>query len=532
MSHDTSAGPDRRTLIAGGAAGGLLIAGRASAAAAGGPVATTANGRVRGYDNGPVKVFKGIPYAGSTAGAGRWMAPTKAASWTGVRDATALGPRSPQVAEDLIPEVAAAISAETMGEDCLSLNVWTPAVGAGKRPVMVWFHGGGYNSGSGGGPRYDGSNLARKRDVVVVTVNHRLNAFGYLYLAELGGPRFADSGAAGIMDLIAALRWVRDNIGAFGGDAGNVTIFGESGGGGKVTTLMASPAAAGLFHKAIAQSGVAMRHNTPEQGTRAARALMQKLGLQPNQVDQLVALPYARILTALEGADPVRGIGPVVDGRTIPTNPFDPAAPAVSSRVPMIIGSNLTETTFMKATPLDPIDDAGLLTRVKANTRTDDAKAAELIALYRRTTPGAPNHLIYQLMSSDVWLTVNVAKAAERRAALGAAPTFVYHFRKPTPVRDGKLNVPHTLDIPYVFDNIALSTGMSGDGPDKYALADKMSHAWTNFARTGSPDGAGLPAWPAYNPQTRPVMVLNDTSQVMNDPRRDERLAIAALQTV
>ncbi len=527
MSNANSDQPSRRDVLLSATAGGLLLA-KAAHAREAGPVVKTANGRVRGYSDGPVKIFKGIPYAGPTGGSHRWSAPTKPASWTGVRDATVLGSRCPQTAEDLIPEVASSITGEPMDEDCLRLNVWTPAVGAGKRPVMVWFHGGGYQTGSGGSPRYDGSNLARKRDVVVVTVNHRLNVFGYLYLAELGGERYADSGAAGILDLVAALQWVRDNISEFGGDPGNVTIFGESGGGGKVTTLMGSPAARGLFHKAIAQSGIAMRHNTTGSATEAAGRLLDKLGLQPSQVSQLLTLPYQRILSVIS-SDAMRGFSPVVDGRTIPAHPFDPAAPSVSAHVPLILGSNLTETTFMKATPLDPIDDQELLARVKANARADGVQAENLVALYRRTNPGAPNHLIYQLISTDVWLTVNVATAAERRAALGAAPTYVYHFRKPTPVRDGKLNVPHTLDIAYVFDNINISEAMTGQGPDKHALADTMSHAWTNFARTGNPNAEGLPSWPAYDAARRSVMVFNDRSQILNDPRREERLAIAAL---
>lgn len=493
-----------------------------------GPNVETAYGRVRGVSKGPVKVFLGIPYGAPTNGDNRWTAPKQPAPWTGTLDASRLGPRCPQIPEDLIPEVAEGSANEPMSEDCLRLNVWTQATGIRRRPVMVWFHGGGYQTGSGGNRRYDGTNLAAKRDVVVVTVNHRLNAFGYLYLAEIGGPRYVDSGALGILDLIAALGWVRDNIAQFGGDPSNVTIFGESGGGGKVTTLMASPQAHGLFHKAIAQSGIAMRHITPEAASRTARAFMDRVGLAPNQVDKLTTMPLENILKGIT-PETLRAFAPVVDGRTIPSDPFDPVAPRISADVPLILGSNLTETTFMKSTPLDSIDDGSLLKLVQQNLRVDKKQATEVITIFRHANPGASNQIIYQLVSSDNWLTINVARAAERRAALGGAPTFVYHFRKATPVRDGKLNVPHTLDIPYVFDNIALSTAITGDGPDKYALAEQLSSAWTNFAKTGTPTAEGWPAWPSYTPDRRQVLVINDRSEVISDPRRAERLAIAAL---
>ncbi len=509
--------------------GAILAPGLSRAQSAGGDVtAETAYGRVRGFSKGPIKVFLGIPYGAPTDGANRWAPPQRPAPWRGVLDASLLGPRCPQIPEDLIPEVAEGGANEPMSEDCLRLNVWTPAVGSGRRPVMVWFHGGGYQTGSGGNRRYEGTNLATRHDVVVVTVNHRLNAFGYLYLAELGGSRYADSGAVGILDLVAALEWVRDNITQFGGDPANVTIFGESGGGGKVTTLMASAQARGLFHKAIAQSGIAMRHVSPEIAARTARALMDRLGLAPHQVDRLVAMPFEQVLKGVT-PETLRAFAPVVDGRAIPSDPFDPVAPRISADVPLILGSNLTETTFMKSTPLDSIDEGTLLKLVQQNLRIDEKRSAGIITIFRHANPGASNQLLYQLISSDNWLTVNVARAAERRAALGGAPTFVYHFRKTTPVRDGKLNVPHTLDIPYVFDNIALSTAIAGDGPDKHALAEQVSSAWANFARTGVPDAQGWPAWPAYTPDRRQVLVINDRSEVVSDPRRAERLAIAAL---
>jgi para-nitrobenzyl esterase len=443
-----------------------------------------------------------------------------------VRDATSLGKASPQGPQNLIPECAVLTPPEAQSEDCLYLNVWTPGT-SGKRPVMVWFHGGGYAAGSGGIAAYDGANLARRHDVVVVTVNHRLNGFGYLYLGELGGPRYADSGAAGLLDLVQSLQWVRDNIAAFGGDPGAVTIFGESGGGRKVSNLLASPAARGLFHRAIAQSGVGITSPTAEAGTRSARAVMQQLGLAAGEVDKLQQVSTAQLLAALQ-ASGQGGVSPVIDGRTLPANGFEPTATTISAQVPLLLGSNLTETTFFPDTPTEPIDDATLTQRLKGYTRADDAAVAGLIALYRSSRPAASNTYIYQLISSDFWLTEPVTVQAERKAALKAAPVFVYQFRKPTPVRQGKLNVPHTSEIPYIFHTLEVSADLVGRGPDRQALAEKMSTAWTNFARTGDPGGGSVPQWPSYSAERRAVMAINDAWAVELDPHRQERLAVAA----
>src|SRR5579864_2898442 len=286
---------NRRSFLGRGSAAAGLLAGASrawSAAAkvdASASVVTTNAGKIRGAMQDKVHAFKGVPYGASTEGAGRFMPPAKPQAWSGVRDALELGPASPQVPSTLIPEsMAQQPKGDGAGsEDCLHLNVWTPSVGGGKRPVMVWFHGGGYSAGSANWAMYDGANLAAKQDVVVVTVNHRLNVFGYLYLADLGGEKYARSSNVGMLDTIAALEWVRDNISAFGGDPGNVTIFGQSGGGGKVSTLMGMPAAKGLFHRAIAMSGSNVTGMPRDRANKGVEALLGKLGLKPNQVDQL-----------------------------------------------------------------------------------------------------------------------------------------------------------------------------------------------------------------------------------------------------
>jgi para-nitrobenzyl esterase len=528
---------DRRCLLAGGGAGlGALAVRRARAQGHPpidpAPIAETTAGKVAGSANGPVRIFKGIPYGAPTGGANRFMPPQKAAPWSGVRDATRIGPRCPQPpTPGLMPEEAVDLDYGPMSEDCLYLNVWTAGSdSAVKRPVMVWFHGGGYAVGSGGSVRYDGSNLARKRDVVVVTVNHRLNAFGFLDLTSIGGAKFAGSGNVGMLDIVAALEWVRDNIANFGGDSGNVTVFGESGGGGKVSTLMAMPAAKGLFHRAIAQSGVALRGMTGDAAAATARALLSQLGIDSGNLDQIQDIPFERILAALEAVRPPPGFGPVVDGRVLPRHPFDPQAPAVSAEVALLLGSNLTERTFFADTPLDPIDDAALLGHVKRYTGLGDAAAAGLIATYRKSRPDADNTFIYQLLSADWWMTANVITEAERKAKLGRAAAYVYHFEKRTPVRDGKLKVPHTLEVAYAFDNIDLSTAVTGTGADKHDLADKMSAMWTAFARTGNPSIAGL-TWEPYSAERRAVMILDDHPRLELDPYREERLAIGAAKS-
>jgi para-nitrobenzyl esterase len=535
---------DRRAFIGYGTlAAGVLVGSRLTRALAqdakgvpGATVETTA-GKIRGLAQGKVNAFKGIPYGASSAGNMRFMPPAKPRSWTGARDAFELGQRSPQNPAGLIPEVAAVDRTEPMGEDCLCLNVWTPGVGKGhNRPVMVWLHGGGFFGGSGGFTIYDGANLAARHDVVTITLNHRLNAFGYLFLADLGGEKYANSSNIGMLDIVLALEWVRDNISSFGGDPGNVTIFGQSGGGRKVSTLMAMPSAKGLFHRAIVESGASVRGVPRDAANKSTETFLAKLSLKPDQVDQLQKLPVEQILAVLAGGgpggNPAFRIEPVVDGRTLPANPFDPAAPEMSANVPLMIGTTQTEAGFFPGTPLDPIDEAAMHTRVKQSLRSDDAGADRVIAAYRKDQPDISNIDVTLQVASDMFAWNTSLTEVERKAALGKAPAYMYYFTWKSPVREEKLKAFHTLEIPFIFDNVDIGKSMTGGGQDRYALEDKMSSAWVAFARTGNPNHKGLPNWPAYNTAQRATMFFDNECKAVNDPRREARLALSSLQPV
>ena len=533
---------DRRAFLAAGSALVSAPLSRAFAAPAKsdstGPVAQTTAGKIRGIYQDKINAFKGVPYGAPTSGAARFMPPSKLQPWTGIRDTVELGRQAPQIPSGLIPEVAAVEDKGPMGEDCLVLNVWSPGLGAAhKRPVMVWLHGGGFSTGSGGFTIYDGGNLARKHDIVTVTVNHRLNVFGFLYLAEIGGEKYANASNVGMLDIVAALEWVRDNIAAFGGDPGNVTIFGQSGGGGKVSTLMAMPSAKGLFHKAVVESASAIKGVPRSDASKSAEMILAKLGLKANQLDELQNLPLDRVLSVNAGGGPAGNqalrLAPVVDGRTLPRDPFDPTAPELSANVPLLIGSVETEVTFFPAQQLDPIDDATLHARVKQTARCDDAQADHLIEVYRKGRSGISNIDLYLILASDAGFRAGVRTEADRKAAQAAqgnAPVYMYYFTWRSPVREGKLKAFHTLEIPFVFENVDVGKPMTGSGQDRYALSDKMSRAWVAFARTGNPNHKGLPNWPAFNTDQRATMIFNNECKTLNDPGREERLALADLQ--
>src|SRR5476649_1056275 len=355
--------PNRRTVL--GASLSLVAAGMGSAAKAdGAPEVTTAYGKILGATSNGVHVFKGIPYGASTEGKNRFMPPVAPQPWTGVREALLYAGRSPQApGSTQRPELAnvwGPVDKLPVGEDCLTLHVWTPGLDSAKRPVMVWLHGGAFSYGSANSPRYDSTNLARRNDVVVVAVNHRLNIFGHLDLSSVGGEKFAQSGNVGVLDLVAALEWVRDHAARFGGDPGSVMIFGQSGGGGKVSALLAMPSAKGLFHKAVIESGASVRFAERERTTHLADAVLKQLGIGANQLDDLQALPMAQLQAALTPAQKTLpkphyplldryNFGPVIDGRVLPAQPYDPAATALSDDIPLMIGGTRTESSIFLA---------------------------------------------------------------------------------------------------------------------------------------------------------------------------------------
>ena len=536
---------DRRTFV--GAASAALITGAllqqappAQAADSGGtdgktsgPVIETRAGKLSGGQQGSVAYFKGVPYGASTAGERRFLPPQKLEPWSGVREATQLGLRAPQLPSGLIPEVEAVDSREPMGEDCLCLNVWTPIGNhTHRRPVMVWLHGGGFTSGSGGFTIYDGTHLAAHHDVVVVTVNHRLNVFGFLFLPDVGGAKYAQASNVGMLDIVQALEWVRDNIGAFGGDPGNVTIFGQSGGGSKVSTLMAMPAARGLFHRAIVQSGSAIKGVSREAANQSTAAVLAKLGIAPNELDKLQSLTMQQLLAAQAGRNRAFRFAPVVDGASLPSDPFDPVAPAISAHVPLLVGSTQDEAGFFPGAALDPIDESALVPRVKQTLHASDEQTAAVIAAYRKDQPGISPIDIAIEVASDMFAWTNALTQAERKSAQHGAPVYMYYFTWKSPVREGKLRAFHTLDIPFAFDNVDRGRSMTGTGHDRYALQNRMSSAWTAFARTGNPNTPSLPQWPPYDSAQRATMILDNNCRLVNDPRPDDRQALGSVQGV
>ena len=514
-------------------------------------VVETTAGKIRGCRRNGVYGFKGVPYGASTSGKARFMPPAKPESWAGIRNALHYGrvcPMYDATRADTDGHNRAdkdedsfllyrGYSEQVPGEDCLRANIWTPEInGNGRRPVMVYMHGGGFTVGcSNDLLSYDGENLARNHDVVVVTHNHRLNVFGYLNLAGIGGPDYAHSANAGMLDIVAVLEWIRDNIVNFGGDPGNVTIFGQSGGGGKVAALMAMPVAKGLFHRGIIQTGPYLRMNTPEDSDRLAAAVLDELGLAKSSMGELHAISVDRLVAASgaasrkfprPGAGPLRrgfggiAFGPTVDGDVLPQHPFDPGAPAVSADVPLMIGSNFHEFVNGVDNPL-----VNSLTTAELDRRVREAfgdRGPAIIAAYRREYPAASPFDLYASIAAAPVRDVSFTQA-ERKAALGAAPAYEYLFSWRTPVLDGRPGTFHSCEVSFAFDNAELCDHYSGRTPEALALAKKVSGAWVSFARTGNPHHAGLPHWPPFTAEKCETMVFDKVCEVRNNLEAEGR---------
>lgn len=500
----------------------------------------TRSGTVEGYRLDDIYAFKGMPYAQNTAGANRFLPPRPATPWTGVRSCRSYGLVAPQdKGTGRLNDEEAFIfqwNDSVEGEDCLRVNVWTPGINDNaKRPVMVWLHGGGFEAGSGNDlPAFDGHNLSQRGDVVVVTLNHRLNLLGFLDFSAYG-PQYASSGNVGMLDIVAALEWVRDNIANFGGDPDRVTIFGQSGGGAKVSTLMGMPAAKGLFHRAIVQSGSFASGWNVESSRRLSKLVLTELGIAASEISRIEGLTYQQIRKASDtviarenratsGPFDVRGhsarlgYGPVVDGDVLPASPFAPDAPSVSANVPMIVGTTLNEfATGINHPEYELMTDDELLTRVEG---IYPGRGRTIVETFKARTPDIkPFDLWSRIASAPIrQAAINQVKAKARQ---GTAPAYLYWFTRYPTVLDGRPRAFHCAEIPYVFANAERCATMTGGGPSATALGNAMADAWIAFARTGNPNHGGMPQWNPFG-SGEPTMIFDDHVQLSNGPDRNE----------
>lgn len=534
-----------------------------------GPVVTASNGtaivatmagKVVGFIRHGIYTYKGIPYGDATGGPNRFKPPLKPKSWEGVRSCRSYGPIAPQVvARRNFGDEAGFLSNWDDGlqrmygagadENCLCLNVWTPGIGDGKkRPVLMWLHGGGFDAGSSHEmPCYNGENLAHRGDVVVVSINHRLGVLGFIDLSGYGD-QYKSAGNAGMLDIVAALEWVRDNIAEFGGDPNRVTVFGQSGGAGKVSVLLGMPTAKGLFHRAIVQSrGDALSPVLPEDARRLADQVVAELGLSKETIDKIQTVPFTDVINAGRSAiknlwtPPAQGaypayhldtfdIGqplftPVLDGVIIPEQTSYPRASEVSADVPLMIGSTLNETFYATSHPeYELMSEAELEHEVR---RTFGDRAPQVIRAFRNRTPNAkPFDLWSQIGAS--FFRDNTLKMATAKAALGRAATYVYWFWWKTPILDGRPRAFHTAELPFCFANTDLCDTWTGGGDDARMLAGNVSDAWINFARSGDPNHPGIPHWKVFSPETMPTMIFDNKVVAVDAPDREEQEIITA----
>jgi para-nitrobenzyl esterase len=503
-------------MAAAGAAGTLAFPHLAAAQGAS-PVVRTTNGPVVGVRDRGVLSFKGLRY-GADTGLDRFGPPRPPERWERPVEALDFGPSSPQRGND-----------PNMSEDCLVLNVWTPAADGEKRPVMFYIHGGAYSGGSGSSPLTDGTNLARRGDVVVVTINHRLNVFGYGYLARLARG-FDVSGNAGQLDIILALQWARDNIAAFGGDPERIMVFGQSGGGAKIATLMGTPAAEGLFHRAISMSGQQVTASGPINATTRTRALLKTLDLTDEQAGRLKTMPVARLLEAMgDTQDPVLGygglyFGPVWDDKVLFRHPFYPNAHPQGVPIPFIIGNCHDETlAFMGGDPKNRnLTWETLPDRMGYSAMRIDVAPETVIAAYRRMKPDwTPDQVLIGATTAGRSWRAAVIEAEMR--AMSANPAWVYQFDFPTVRPDGQIGAGHGSDIVHAFDNVEAGRRGGPESPNAAAMTRQLSETFVAFAKTGDPNNAAIPRWDRYELPRRQTMVFNATSRLVDDPRGDER---------
>jgi para-nitrobenzyl esterase len=512
---------DRRALLA----ASLAAAAPASAHAQAAPIAHTQHGRVRGATIEGVHVFKGVRYGADTA-ARRFQAPLAPRRWSSVRDALAYGPTCPQ----------RGLADETQSEDCLFLNIWTRGLrDNARRPVMFYIHGGAYSSGSGSDPLYDGVRLAERGDVVVVTINHRLNAFGYLSLARLGD--FPDSGNAGQLDIILALRWVQENIAEFGGDPNCVMVFGQSGGGAKIATMMAQPAAAGLFHRAATMSGQQVTASGPLNAEKRTLAYIEALGLARGDVEQLRTLPMQRLVEAQSARDPILDnsglyFGPVLDFVHLHRHPFYPDAAPQSLHIPMMLGNTRDETRGFTGQDRAAFNFTWdqVAPALAAQMRIDTDPAHVVAAYRQRFRDWTPSEVYFAASTAARSWRGQVIEAEERARA--GAPAYVYQLDWRSPRENGIFRAPHTLDIPLVFGNLEASSFIGERSEAGEQMSTRMMDAFIAFARTGDPNCASIPRWSAHALPTRETMIFDTLTRMENDPRQWEREFFAAIPYV
>lgn len=510
-------------------------------------VANTEYGKVRGYELRGINYFLGVRYGADTSGPNRFMPPRKPKPWTDVYPALWWGDSAPQNMEKRYANNFASFRDHwnygDVSEDCLRINVFTPSVNDGsKRPVLFWIHGGGFTNGNAiEQDGYNGENFARFGNVVFCSINHRLGPLGYCNLAGAGGEKFAASGNVGMMDIVAALEWVRDNIGNFGGDPGNITIMGQSGGGAKVCILTAMPSAKGLFQKAVVLSGASRKAAEKDFSERLGAAVVKEAGLSSSELDKLQSMPwkdfYAIATKAQQnlarGAGPgggmMRGFSPVVDGTILPQHPYDPEAAPTAADIPMIISSVENEQSMSWAdASLESMTMDQVVERLKVRAGFGGGfgdHAREVVEAYGKAFPGRKPVEIWSLASSNRQSVVALADVKSRQAA----PVYVNWFTWQPPLFDNRIRAFHCVDISFWFCNTDLMLTHTGGGPRPKALSAKMAGALLQFMKTGDPNGAGLAKWPKYSAAKGETMIFDDTCVAKNDPDREARKALPAL---